>query len=329
MSTEATGYALVAEHLRKTYHYGPYVIPAADDVSFTLRPGAFVGIFGPNGAGKTTVTKLCVGLVRPEQGRVLVGGRNLASVPAEAKRLIGYLPQSSSLLASMTVAEELTFQARSFGLGRHQAARQAEWAAATLGVSDLLPRDVLRLSGGQRRRVELALAVVHRPAVLILDEPTLGLDPQSRAGLWDTIGRIRAESGTAILMTTHYLDEASDVLSDVIIMDHGRIVESGSSAAIVRQYAKGRVTLGPFDDAERVLRQLTARLAADNVDVAGDLDDTGSAIVLRTAVPERVLPVVIDVLRDLGVRVTEAATTPGTISDAFFAITGRAYSEIS
>lgn len=306
--------------LSKDYFYKRHAIPALTDVTFSIAAGQFVGLFGPNGAGKTTTTKIVVGLMRPKTGTVTVAGHDALRTSA-AKRLIGYVPQSGSLLASLTVLEELTFHARSFGLGRAAAIRQAHEVAELLEIEDLLDRDVQALSGGQRRRVEIAMALVHRPRVLILDEPTLGLDPHTRAGLWDAIRHLREQLGTTILMTTHYLDEASKLMDRVLIMDHGRVVAAGTPAEIVADHATGEVELGPFDEPEALVDLVEHALRTRWADIC--VAARGDRLVIRCASPETVLPAAVVELQERGVGVDEATATPPTVSDAFFAITGR------
>ncbi|GAA2319206.1 ATP-binding cassette domain-containing protein [Nonomuraea roseoviolacea subsp. roseoviolacea] len=309
----------VAE-LRKDYLYKGRAIPALHGVTFDLCPGDFVGLFGPNGAGKTTTTKIIMGLMRPKSGTVTVAGRDALKGQA-AKRLMGYVPQHGSLLGTLTVFEELTFHARSFGMSAARAAARARTTADLLDVADLLNRDVQRLSGGQRRRVELAIALVHEPRILILDEPTLGLDPHTRAGLWDVLRDLRGQLGTTILMTTHYLDEASQVVDRVLIMDHGRVIATGSPVELVSRHATGTVTLGVFDRPDVLAEAIGPALRAHWDDV--ELNAEGRRLILRTATPETVLPAAITELLKQGVAVDEARSSFPTLSDAFFAITGR------
>jgi ABC-2 type transport system ATP-binding protein len=318
--SQAREVILSVRDLQKEYYYGEFPVPALNGVTFDLRAGEFMGMFGPNGAGKTTTTKVIVGLVRPKSGSVTVGGHD-ATTGSAAKMLIGYVPQQGSLLGSLTTREELVFHARSYGLAKGEAARRTQEVAELLEIGDLLGRDVQKLSGGQRRRVEIALALVHRPEILVLDEPTLGLDPHTRVSLWAIIRELRERLGTTILMTTHYLDEASSLMDRIVIMDHGRVVASGSPAEIVAENARGSLRIGPFDDPDAVLEalvQLRPRLGSHD-----DPQLDGRWVAVGTAQPDVLLPALLAALQERGITVHEASSNRPTVSDAFFAITGR------
>jgi ABC-2 type transport system ATP-binding protein len=308
--------------LAKSYSYRKYRVPALNGVHFTLRRGEFAGLFGPNGAGKTTALKAIVGLLRPDSGEVLVNGMSIARSPAEVKSLIGYVSQDRSVMTSVTVLDELVFQARSYGYGKRAALAAADEVASELEIRDLLGREAITLSGGQRRRVEIGMALIHRPALLVLDEPTLGLDPDTRAGLWRVIERIRQQASTTILMSTHYLDEASSLMSRVIVLDFGRVVELGTTAEIIARHARGTVAIGEFaapSEAVPVLAAATAKWPGTRIEIHG------KSVLIHATAPDQVAAAALAGLYDRGQYPDFVSSRSATISDAFHAITGRAY----
>lgn len=314
---------LRATGLTKSYSYGKFRVPALNGVDFSLRRGEFAGLFGPNGAGKTTAIKAIVGLLRLDAGEVLVDGMSIARSPARVKRLIGYVSQDRAVMSSVTVLEELVFQARSFGLDKRTARSAAHEVASVLEIADLLGRDAIRLSGGQRRRVEIGMGLIHQPALLVLDEPTVGLDPDTRAGLWRVIEKVRHETRTTVLMSTHYLDEASSLMSRVIVMDFGRVVESGAPEDIISRRTRGTVELGEFAAPE----EAAAALAATVPNWPGtSIEIRGKRVLIHSTTPDRIAVAALAELHDRGLYADFVSSRPATISDAFHAITGRSFS---
>ncbi|MEU7060071.1 ATP-binding cassette domain-containing protein [Streptomyces sp. NPDC046197] len=218
--------------LARTFQTRRGAVEAVRGIDLTVREGEILGFLGPNGAGKTTTLRMLTTLLKPTGGAATVAGRDLATEPAAVRRVCGYVAQSGGVDPRITVAEELVTQGRLYGLTRAQAHGRARELARDLDLTDLLDRMTGALSGGQRRRLDIAMALTHRPKVLFLDEPTTGLDPGSRADLWDLIRRLRDEHGTTVFLTTHYLDEA-DALSDrLVIVDRGVVVADGTPSAL-------------------------------------------------------------------------------------------------
>ncbi|MCK8677473.1 ABC transporter ATP-binding protein [Streptomyces lichenis] len=212
-------------------------VRAVRSIDLTVRPGEILGLLGPNGAGKTTTLRMLTTLLAPTGGTATVAGRDLLRDPAGVRERIGYVAQGGGLDPALTVREELTTQGRLYRLPKAEAAARTEELAAELGLSALLERPCAALSGGQRRRLDIAMALPHRPRVLFLDEPTTGLDPGSRADLWDLVRRLRDEHGTTVVLTTHYLDEADALADRLVVIDHGRVVAEGAPAALKERYA--------------------------------------------------------------------------------------------
>jgi len=221
MSATNAAPAILVEQLVK--RYGGSRAPAVDGIDLEVRRGEIFGLLGPNGAGKTTSIGVCTTRVNATSGQVRVVGVDVAAAPALVKRFIGVVTQYSTLDRSLTAFENLVFHARYFGAGRREARRRAEALLERFQLSDSARRMPDQLSGGMAQRLQIARAIGHGPLVLFLDEPTAGLDPQSRLSLWDLVRELR-EEGTTILLTTHNMAEADELCDRVAIIDHGRIL---------------------------------------------------------------------------------------------------------
>jgi ABC-2 type transport system ATP-binding protein len=223
--------------LARTFKTKRGTVEAVRGIDLTVQAGEILGFLGPNGAGKTTTLRMLTTLLVPTGGSATVAGHDLVGDPSGVRRRIGYVAQSGGVDPAVSVREELTTQARLYRLDKAAAAARADELAADLDLGGFLDRPCGALSGGQRRRLDIAMGLVHRPQVLFLDEPTTGLDPGSRVDLWDLVRRIRDEWGTTVFLTTHYLDEA-DALSDrLVIVDGGRIVAEGTAHDLKTRYA--------------------------------------------------------------------------------------------
>ncbi|WP_405869324.1 ATP-binding cassette domain-containing protein [Streptomyces sp. NBC_00005] len=221
-----------AARLARTFQTKRGPVEAVRGIDLTVREGEILGFLGPNGAGKTTTLRMLTTLLTPTGGAATVAGHDLAADPAGVRRACGYVAQSGGVDGQISVREELVTQGRLYRLTRTQAIERARELAHDLDLTDLLDRRTSALSGGQRRRLDIAMALTHRPKVLFLDEPTTGLDPGSRADLWDLIRLLRDAHGTTVFLTTHYLDEA-DALSDrLVIVDKGVVVAEGTPSAL-------------------------------------------------------------------------------------------------
>ncbi|GAB3946014.1 hypothetical protein GCM10027614_38740 [Micromonospora vulcania] len=196
---------------------------AVRGVNLEVAEGEIFGFLGPNGAGKTTTLRMLATLIEPDGGDATIAGADLRKDPAEVRRRIGYVPQGGSTWDESTAREELVLHARMYGIGKADAQRRAARALDAFQLTEYADRKCKTYSGGQRRRVEIALGIIHEPKIVFLDEPTTGLDPQSRAHMWDEIRRLRSD-GMTVFITTHYLDEADALCDRIAIMDNGEVV---------------------------------------------------------------------------------------------------------
>ncbi|MEB8338743.1 ABC transporter ATP-binding protein [Streptomyces endophyticus] len=221
-----------ASGLARTFTTKNGPVEAVRGIDLRVEPGEILGFLGPNGAGKTTTLRMLTTLLAPTGGAVTVAGHDLAGDPAGVRRAVGYVAQSGGVDPHVSVREELVTQGRLYRLTKPQAIARTAELAADLGLTDLLDRRTGALSGGQRRRLDIAMGLVHHPKVLFLDEPTTGLDPGSRADLWDLVRRLRAEHGTTVFLTTHYLDEADALADRIVVVDKGVVAAEGTPSAL-------------------------------------------------------------------------------------------------
>ncbi|MFF1712946.1 ABC transporter ATP-binding protein [Streptomyces sp. NPDC058268] len=222
--------------LTRTFRTKRATVEAVRGIDLTVAPGEILGFLGPNGAGKTTTLRMLTTLLPPTGGAATVAGIDLARDPAAVRRRIGYVAQSGGVDLTISVREELVTQGRLYRLTKPQATARAEELATDLGLTEFLDRKCASLSGGQRRRLDIAMGLMHRPEVLFLDEPTTGLDPGSRAGLWALVRRLRDDHGTTVVLTTHYLDEADALCDRLVVIDKGVVVAEGTPSALKLRY---------------------------------------------------------------------------------------------
>jgi lipooligosaccharide transport system ATP-binding protein len=232
-SAPASAFAIEATDLIKTYPKG---VRALSQLSFAVPAGTIFGLLGPNGAGKSTTMKLLTAQAIADAGEIDVLGYRLPGESKAARAEMGVVPQLDNLDVTLTVEQNLLVFAHLYRIGRHDRKAAIEWALALANLKDRRDTRVDKLSGGMRRRLLIARALVHRPRLILLDEPTVGLDPQVRQELWALIDNLRSE-GTSILMSTHYIEEAQRLADTVTIMAHGKEVASGRPAALVAEYA--------------------------------------------------------------------------------------------
>jgi ABC-2 type transport system ATP-binding protein len=305
-------------NLTKVYRGG---ISAVDGLDLSVSRGEVFGLIGPNGAGKTTTVGMLTTRVLPTRGSALVDGVDVVAEPARAKRVLGVVSQVNTLDRKLTVWENLYYHGRYFGMGAAQASAAADHLLERFWLAERADAEVEALSGGMARRLMVARAVLHRPPVLFLDEPTAGLDPQSRLALWDLIAELRKE-GHTVLLTTHFMEEADRLCDRVAIMDHGRILALDAPATLKRSLGgDAEVIVGVSRDAEKFAADLTARLGPESAGPARISDNT-VRMYLRGA-PERILPTLIATAGERKVAVIDLSMAKPTLETVFINLTGR------
>src|SRR6476646_2573132 len=246
------------EQLTKVY---PGDILAVDHLDLEVHAGEIFGLLGPNGAGKTTTAGMLTTRVIPTDGRALVGGVDVVAHPTAAKQLIGVVPQTNTLDRSLDVYENLYFHGRFFGMNAKTAKSEAQRLLAQFRITDRARVPVLALSGGMAQRLMVARAIMHRPTILFLDEPTAGLDPQSRIALWEILGELHGD-GQTILLTTHYMEEADQLCDRLAIVDHGKMLALGTPTELKRSVgADAMVTVQADGDLEHLATILSDQIA--------------------------------------------------------------------
>ena len=245
--------AIVACELRKRYGQ----VQALDGVSFRVRSGEVFGLLGPNGAGKSTTVKVLATLTKPSSGRAEVAGHDVVREPDEVRRSIGYVPQSSGVDRDATGRENLLLQGRIQGMSGHKLEERVNELLDLLGIADAADRVVRGYSGGMKRRLDVALGLVHRPQVLFLDEPTTGLDPEARASMWAELERLAEGEALTILLTTHYMEEADQLADRLAIVSRGRLVVEGTPEELKHSLRGDAVEIelsdGQAGDAESIV----------------------------------------------------------------------------
>jgi len=223
-----SGAMIRAEDLRK--HYGERT--ALDGVSFSVNAGEIVGLLGPNGAGKTTTLSILSGVIDPDSGRASIATHSLATEPRVARRSLGLVPQSLALYPTLTALENLMFWGRIQGMAARDALKRARELLGEVGLDDRADDEVEEFSGGMMRRLNIACGMIHSPAAIMLDEPTVGVDPQSRGRIFAVVERA-AQAGGAILYSTHYMEEAERLCNRIVLIDHGKIVAQGTDRELI------------------------------------------------------------------------------------------------
>ncbi len=297
-------------------------VHAVKGVDLDVEAGELVGFLGPNGAGKTTTLRMLTTLLKPSAGTATVGGRDLLSDPLGVRERIGYVAQGGGSSPETKVADELELQGRLYRMSKADAIARGAELAEQLDLSGLDQRLTRTLSGGQRRRLDIALGLIHSPGLVFLDEPSTGLDPQSRANLWDHIRRLRAEQGVTVFLTTHYLDEA-DALSDrLIVIDDGRIVAEGTPDALKARVSGDRVEIGVDPEQGADAAEIAGRLSG-----AHELAADGGVVRFRVPRGDVALPELLRALDAKSIPMLSVQVHRPTLDDVFLTLTGRSLRE--
>ena len=306
--------AIVAEDLRK--HYGP--VQALDGVSFAVGEGEVFGLLGPNGAGKSTTVRVLTTLTKPDGGRAFVAGHDVLRHPNRARRAFGYVPQDSGVDREATGRENLMLQGRIHGMRGPELRRRVEELLELVGLADARDRVVRGYSGGMRRRLDIALGLIHRPSVLFLDEPTTGLDPEARAAMWIEVQRLARQESLTILLTTHYLEEADRLADRLAIVSRGRVVVEGTPEDLKSGLEGELVTVELQDGQVENARAVVERLEGASQTLA-----EGQHVHTRVPNGAQAIPSLLGALDDAGIPVVSVTTSRPSLDDVYLHYTGR------
>ena len=313
--------AIIQAHgLTKIYSAGPPAgdVVAVDEIELEINSGEIYGLLGPNGAGKSTTIGMLTTRVVPTRGSIMIGGVDLVARPALAKQLIGVVPQTNTLDRAMTVFENLEFHGRYFGMSAKQAKALATELLQRVRLIERSKAPVMAMSGGMAQRLMVARAIMHRPQVLFLDEPTAGLDPQSRIALWEILGDLH-DDGQTILLTTHYMEEADEFCDRVAIMDHGKILALDTPAELKASIGAGRIVIV---SATGDLAKLADALVA-GVEGARQARIVDDRIHLSVDDSSGLLPRIIDAAEAAESSVNDLSVTEPTLESVFINLTGK------
>jgi ABC-2 type transport system ATP-binding protein len=309
--------------LTKHFTRHKQTIEAVRGLDLEVAPGELVAFLGPNGAGKSTTLRMLTTLITPTAGTAEVAGYDVVRDRRDVRRSIGYVGQGNAAGHQQRGRDELVSQARSHGMTRQESRRRADELLEAFDLTEHGGRPVSTLSGGQRRRLDVAIGLVHTPALLFLDEPSTGLDPQNRANLQEQIRRLHADHGTTIVLTTHYLEEADAIADRVVVIDHGLVIADDTATGL-KSGLGDLVALGfsNADDATVAAERATARLSAEAT-VARD----GVVVTIRTRGGAEMAPGMVQDLAEIGAPVRRIEVAGPTLDDVFLDLTGRSLRE--
>jgi len=319
-ATSGTAFAIEAHDLVKTY---PKQVLALDGLSFAVPAGTVFALLGPNGAGKSTTVKILTTLAQADSGTAVVAGLDVRARPAQVRHLIGVVAQLSGADPVATGRENVILSGRIQGLRGRDLTRRADDLLGRFGLADAAGRRVRTYSGGMRRRLDVAMGLINRPQVLFLDEPTAGLDPESRSAMWQEIDQLSAAEGLTILLTTHYLEEADQLASRLAIVDRGRVVVVGTPDELKGELHGDAVHLELASDTAR--DQVLAALAR----VAGvrEARVEGTSLSARADEGATALPVMLAALEGAGVTVRAATVARPSLDDVYLRYSGRRFTD--
>ena len=307
--------------LRRTFKSGKRVVEAVAGVDLAVTPGEIFGFLGPNGAGKTTTLRMLATLLPPTEGTARVTGLDLRTQPDKVRERIGYVGQAGGADREITGRRELAFQGRLYGMSAAEASKRATELIDKLELESCADRKVATYSGGQKRRLDIGLGLVHEPQLLFLDEPTTGLDPQSRARVWDEV-QLLHERGITVFLTTHYLDEADALCNRIAIIDYGKIVAEGTPEELKRAVAGDVVTLSVAGD-----RQQAALDVLRIQDFVREASSEDGVVRLYVDRGEVAMPAILRLLDSSGMQLRTMELHRPSLDDVFLRKTGRSLRE--
>ncbi len=313
-----TKWMMRANGLEKSFMNRSGVTEAVRGISFDVREGEIVGFLGPNGAGKSVTMKMLTTLLKPGEGTASVAGFDLHTQQTSIRRHIGYVSQRGSTSDEARAGDEIVWQARLYGMSRSEAKKRGRDLFAALDLAGQWESRCSDLSGGQRRRVDIAMGLIHQPELVFMDEPTTGLDPQSRANLWDHIRKLRDDFGTTLFLTTHYMDEADALCDRILIIDHGRIVGQGTPAQLRSSIAGDTISLTLRTNSDASGAAGIAKTIATTEPMIN-----GNLVQMQVENGPARLPELVKRLNETSIDAIAIEVASPTLDDVFLSLTGR------
>ena len=320
--------AIIADDLVKEYRGRGRrpAVRALDGLSFTVPAGRVFGLLGPNGAGKSTTTKILTTLSRPSSGRAAVAGHDVSTAPGDVRAAIGYVSQGTGTDPNLTATENLEIAGRMRGLSGPDARARSARLLAEFGLADATRRPVRTYSGGMRRRLDVAAALVHRPQVLFLDEPTTGLDPEARAAMWAEIRRLAGEEALTVVLTTHYMEEADRLADELLLVNRGRAVAQGTPEQLKAALHGDAVRVTLVEPDPVGVRRAIAHVPGLR-DVLVETSGVDGLLVARTDDAASAVGAVIAALDGAGIRYGQVAASHPTLDDVYLHFVGHTFGD--
>ena len=290
--------------------------PAVDGITLSVRRGSFFGLLGPNGAGKTTTLSILCTLLAPDAGRVFIAGMAIEDRLKEIKGLIGYVPQDIALYPTLTARENLSFFGRMQGLGGADLFVRIDRCLAIANMQNLSDKRVQTFSGGLKRRLSLAVGLIHSPRILFLDEPTVGIDPQSRHFIYESLKKMNAD-GMTILYTSHYMEEVEHLCEEIAIMDRGKVIAAGPVKELLARHGKGVIEIKTHHPVSEALKKELLTLPGVSAVECGD-----RVVTLISSSPTRTIPQVIELLEGRGIGIASLMHGSANLEQLFMSLTG-------
>nr|WP_245548323.1 ABC transporter ATP-binding protein [Gordonia araii] len=315
-----------ARGLAKTFTRKKDVVEAVKGIDLHVDEGELVAFLGPNGAGKSTTMRMLTSLLTPTSGSATVAGYDVVDQPDQVRSRIGYIGQGNAAGHSYRVIDELHNQGRFYSVPKDVTRRRAVELIEALELTGLEKRTVASLSGGQRRRLDVAMGLMNQPSLLFLDEPTTGLDPHARANLWEHILNLREQTGMTMLLTTHYLDEADSMAERVVLIDHGEVIADATPDVLKRDHADDRVTLR-LASADGAAQRARTLIPSTVTTVDDSVADGLVELNLHTANGPELVPPLLQAFTDAGLSATSVDVKQASLDDVFLNLTGRSLRE--
>ncbi|MEL6404286.1 MAG: ABC transporter ATP-binding protein [Chloroflexota bacterium] len=324
---------LEATDLQKSYKQADGTpIEAVKGVSLAIEEGEIFSLLGPNGAGKTTTISMISGLIEPSKGDATIGGHSIVRQPMKAKQLLGVIPQEIALYPELSARQNLTFFGRMYGLGGSELQSRADEVLDFIDLTDRQHDRVKSFSGGMKRRVNIGVGLLHRPKLVFMDEPTVGIDPQNRRRVLDTVYRLRDEYGMTVLYTTHMMEEAQELSDRVAIMDHGRIIAQGTQGELTQQVGEEDRLIISFDSptvpdslADKIKERVVGVTKVETLNANEETSENmrESSLIVYVQMGRKALPRILNVIEEADVEIQSVEVREPDLEAVFLHLTGR------